>query len=90
MHCNQGASVSWVIDLKLDIEKIESSTCSVIESASRMQAIENLDLEGRYGGDKWEPTHFTGSSSKTFYMKPRQCVVVMNASGRIVLFCSRI
>jgi hypothetical protein len=52
MHCNQGASVSWVIDLKLDIEKIESSTCSAIESASRMQAIENPDLEGRYGGDK--------------------------------------
>ena len=89
-HFNQGASISWVFQLRLDIKTIESSTCSAIEAASRMQAIENLDLEGRYGGDRWEPNHFTGSSSKTFYMKPRQSVLVTNASGRIVLFCNRI
>ena len=90
MHCNQGASVSWVMDLKLDIEAIESSTCSAIMAASRMQESENLDLEGRYGGDKWEPTHFTGSASRGVRFHPRLCTVLTNASGRIVLFCSKL
>jgi hypothetical protein len=89
MHCNQGASVSWVMDLKLDIKNIESSTCSAIEAASRMQDEMNLDLEGRWGGDKWEPDHFKGSPSRDFRFKPRECTVVTNASGRIVLVCSR-
>jgi hypothetical protein len=78
------------MDLKLDIEKIESSTCSAIESASRIQDAVRLDLEGRYGGDKWEPTHFTGSSSKILYMKPRQCTVIANKKGQLLLFCGRI
>ena len=90
MHCIQGASVSWVMDLKLDIEKIESSTCSAIESASRIQDAMHLDLEGRYGDVIWDSTHFTGSASRTPYIKPRECTVVTSKEGQLLLFCSRI
>ena len=90
-HFKDGARISWVLEIEnADIEAIESSTCSAIMEASRRQDAMRLDLRGIFGGDKWNYSLYTASASRTPYIRPREYTVVTNASGQIVLFCSRI
>jgi len=90
-HFKFGALISWVLEIEnVDIEAIESSTCSAIMEASRRQDAMRLDLRGIFGGDKWNYSLYTASASRDERFRPREYTVLTNASGRIVLFCSRI
>ena len=90
-HFKFGARISWVLEIEnVDIEAIESSTCSAIMEASCRQDAMRLDLRGIFGGDRWNYSLYTGPTSRVAYMKPREYTVATNASGRIVLFCSRL
>jgi hypothetical protein len=90
-HFKFGARISWVLEIEnVDIEAIESSTCSAIMEASRRQDAMRLDLRGIFGGDRWNYSLYTASASRDERFRPREYTVVTNASGRILLFCSRI
>ena len=90
-HFKFGARISWVLEIEnVDIETIESSTCSAIMEASRRQDAMRLDLRGIFGGDRWNYSLYTASASRDERFRPREYTVLTNASGRILLFCSRI
>ena len=90
-HFKFGARISWVLEIEnIDIEAIESSTCSAIMEASRRQDAMCLDLRGIFGGDRWNYSLYTGSASRNENFKPRECTVVANEEGRPLLFCSRL
>ena len=51
-HFKDGARISWVFEIEdVNIEAIESSTCSAIMAASRRQDAMRLNLSGIFGGD---------------------------------------
>ncbi|KAL3786252.1 hypothetical protein ACHAW5_001033 [Stephanodiscus triporus] len=88
-HFKQGASISWVLELE-GIETTESDKCSAIEAAARKQDAEHLDLDGIWGGEKWEPAHFKGSSNKHANFKPRVYSIIADEKFRPLLLCNRI
>ena len=82
-HFKDGARISWVLEIEnVDIEAIESSTCSAIEAASRRQDEMRLNLSGIFGGDKWDTSLYTGSASRDERFKPRECTTLAAGDTR--------
>ena len=70
----------------------KSDKCSAIEAATHKQDVERLDLDGIWGGEKWDPAIFRAMKGRcnNGYFNPRVYSVIADETYQPLLVCYRI